>query len=293
MNIAQAYCSGRAELARALLEGTNADPHVPTVVQRILWSPAYCEADGQPRFFFQPLEQGSRLEVIGFEDRPIAVERVGKDYLRLRITACWYVPFQDYRGFEDYFAHFSKKTKKKLHWMKNSLEREGVRLVPARTESDFREFLDVYQSQRPDSAWVRQWPDTLIRVFAQLERMGKSRSYLLKDKEGTAVAGSLGYLTDGAYHCCLLARRVGMFERQSPGFFMLYRPIQDLFAERPDLFCVLGPGAYQYKHSLLARPLPIYRYERRSWSNAASIVRLYLRAISERRKERDGQPNEE
>ena len=284
LNIHEAYLSGRKELAEHLLNTLGHTPNVIEAVRRLFWSPAFCDADGLP----QPILPGGgsvrRLDVIGFEDRPPAVENIRNRFLRLRVTTSWFLPAPDYRSYEDYFAALSKKTRKRLNWMRNAFEREGASLTPARTEAELEEFLEIYRSQRPESAWVTTLKSTVVRVFRTLEEAGRNGSFILRDCRGAGVAGLFGFFTDRAYNACLLGRRPGDLEKYSPGYYLMAWSIRQHFAGRPQMYYLLGPGEEDYKKSFLAKPLPVYRYEVRTWRNAWAIARLYFRAKDERRK---------
>ena len=284
MNIHEAYLSGRKELAEHLLNALSHKPNVIEVVRRIFWTPAWCDADGLPQPLWPGGASARRLEVIGFEDHPPAVENIQNRFLRLRVTTSWFLPAPDYPSYEEYFAALSKKTRKRLNWMRNAFEREGVRFTPARTEAELEEFFEIYRRQRLESAWVTTLKSTAVHVFRKLEEDGRNGSFILRDRNGVGVAGLLGFFTDQAYSACLLGRRPSDLEKYSPSYYLMAWSIQEHFTGRPTMYYLIGPGEEDYKKSFLAKSLPVYRYEARTWENAWAIVRLYFRAKNERRK---------
>lgn len=46
----------------------------------------------------------------------------------------------------------------------------------------------------------------------------------------------------------------------------------------------MGPGKYDYKPAFLAKPLPVYRYERDSILNLFGLMRLHHRLAKERKQ---------
>lgn len=285
--IVESYLAGRAELASALLTELQSVPGLHEVIGRIFWSPAFCDTDGLPRPILPGGESARRLEVIGFEDHPPAVENIRNRFLRLRVATSWFLPVPEFRSYEDYFAALSKKTRKRLNWMRNAFEREGGRFTPVRTEAELEEFLEIYRSQRPGSAWVTTLKLSVVRVFRKLEEAGRNGSFILRNRNGAGVAGLLGFFTDKAYNACLLGRRLSDLEKYSPSYYLMAWSIQQHFAGRPQMYYLLGPGEEDYKKSFLAKPLPVYRYEAQTWKNAWAIARLYFRAKDERRKARN------
>ena len=121
-------------------------------------------------------------------------------------------------------------------------------------------------------------------MFRKLEEAGRNGSFILRDRNGAGVAGLLGFFTDQAYNACLLGRRLSDLEKYSPSYYLMAWSIQQHFAGRPQMYYLLGPGEEDYKKSFLAKPLPVYRYEVRTWRNAWAIARLYFRAKEERRR---------
>lgn len=286
--IARGFCAGRRELAGELISDLRDIKDIEGVIQRLFWTPAWCESGGRPQFFFDPVGRKFRFDAIGFEDGVVGVAQAGSEYLRLAVTSNWYLCLAEYNDFDRYFEALSPKSRKKLRWLMNVYEREKVQFLPVANRADIETFLSIFATQWPESVWVGQWREAFVRVYLRLIEMGRSRSFLVRAASGEYAACSMGFLTEHAYSLGFLARRAGVIEKFSPGFFLSFWMVKRMFeTDRPAYF-LFGPGEFEYKKTFLAGKLPIYRYERRCWGNMTGILRLYLRAHKERRKQSDG-----
>ena len=284
MDVAEAYCAGRKELAEDILGDCGDGPAILEVLRRTLWSPAFCDPDGVPTFFFPSRKWRHRFEVVGFGRASGQVENVRDRYLRLRVNGNWYLPLGEYGDADSYFRALSKKTRKKLRWLRNSYEHLGVERTEIRTRSELEEFLQLYLTQWPESDWGRELREPLTEVYLAMSERDRNRSCLLRDENGEAVAGALGYLTDQAFNLHMLVRRPGRLDKYSPGFFLTFRLVERFLRDEPRALFLFGPGEFGYKRTFLAQELPIYRYEARNWRNVHGVLRLYNRCRKQRRR---------
>ena len=261
------------------------DPYASEVMRRMLWSPSWAGPDGLPQPFFPCTKWKYRTDVIGFEPTSLALDNIKGQYLRVQTTTNWMLDLQSFADIEAYFAALSKKMRKQLRWLDNVYKRESVQVVPVKSEQDILAFLDVFKTQWPDSDWSGIRTASFVRFFLALEAMGKHRSFLLRTSDGIDVAGIMGYMTDHAYNLDLLARRVGVMEKFSPGFFIAYWMVKHFLEEENPAWIVMGPGEYEYKKRFLATPLPLYRYEQRKWRNWRGLIRIKNRYRKEKRKQ--------
>ena len=286
MIVQEAYCTGRKRLADELQAELAAYPHLLEVLRRTLWSPAWCGGDGVPDFFFPSRKWRHRFEVIGFDCRPLGVEAVaGGQFLRAQTTSNWHLALAGYADGDAYLHQLSKKNQKKLRWLQNVYEREKIQFVPIKTREQLEEFMSVYVTQWPETNWATELKETLFAVYLYFEKAGVNRSFLVKDADGRTVAGSLGYLTDHGFNLHMLTRKDGMLDKYSPGYYLTYWLVRRVLNEERTEAFFFGPGAFEYKKSFMAQELPIYRYERRTWTNMLSILRLYNRCRKERRRQ--------
>ena len=284
MDVAEAYCAGRKELAEDILGECGDSPAVLEVLRRTLWSPAFYDPESTPTFFFPSRKWRHRFEVIGFDSASEQVENVGGRYLRLRVNGNWFLPLAEYADADSYFRSLSKKTRKKLRWLRNSYESLRVECTGIGTRQELDEFLQLYLSQWPDSDWGRELREPLVEVYLAMGEQGRNCSCLLRDENGSAVAGALGYLTDRAFNLHMLVRRPGHLDKYSPGFFLTFRLIERFLRDEPRALFLFGPGEFGYKRTFLAQELPIYRYEARNWRNVHGVLRLYNRCRKQRRR---------
>ena len=286
MDVAEAYCAGRRELAETILGGCGDRREILEVLRRTLWSPAFCGPDGTPTFFFPSRKWRHRFEVVGFDSASAHVENVQGRYQRLRVNGNWCLSLGEYGDADSYFRALSTKTRKKLRWLRNSYEHLGTECTEIRTRPQLDEFLELYLSQWPESDWGRELRGPLMEVYLAMGERGLNRSYLLRDESGDAVAGALGYLTDQAFNLHMLVRCPGRLDKYSPGFFLTFWLIERFLSDEPRALFLFGPGEFDYKRTFLARDLPIYRYEARTWRNVHGILRLHNRCRKQR-KQRD------
>ena len=140
----------------------------------------------------------------------------------------------------------------------------------------------MYLAQWPGADWCGALKESWFRVTLKLEEWGRNCSFLLREPGGTCLAASLGYLTDKAFNLHLLTHRPGAWDKYSPGFYLAYRLVREMLeSHRAELF-LFGPGEFDYKRTLLGEPLPVFRYETRTWLNLLGILKLRNRLRKER-----------
>ena len=283
LNIHEAYISGRKELAEHLLNTLGHKPNVVEAVRRIFWTPAWCESDGAPRFFFTSKRYRYRFDCIGFENRPPEIENIQKRFLRTQVTTCWYLPLSDYPSFEEYLKKLSSGSRKKFRKLEKKYDDERIEFVPMTTDADMENLLRIILARWPDSEWGHELRDPLFQIYREFKTMGIVRVFLLRDAVGQSIAGSLGYLTGNVYNGVWLVRRQGVRDDLSSGFYHTAQLIRRLIEER-SLFYIMGPGDYDRKRTFRASPLPIYRYETFTWKNANGLLKLCIRGWREKKK---------
>ena len=105
------------------------------------------------------------------------------------------------------------------------------------------------------------------------------------DENGSPVTANLGYLNGETFNFTHLTRKKGLLDKFSPGFYLTYWIVRQLYAEHPEVrYFFMGPGKYDYKPAFLAKPLPVYRYERDSILNLFGLMRLHHRLAKERKQ---------
>ncbi|NCC50840.1 MAG: GNAT family N-acetyltransferase [Spartobacteria bacterium] len=285
IDVQTGYCAGRQELAHALTDALAGDPHFPEVMRRMLWSPSWADAAGIPHAFYPGKKWKYRTNVVGFEPCAVRLEEIDGTYLRVQTTTNWALDLQPYGNTEAYFAALSKKMRKQLRWLDNVYEREHITVAPVRTEKEILAFVELFRTQWPDSDWCGSLKRSFVRFFRALEEMGKNRGFLLRTRDGTDLAGIMGYMTEHAYNLDLLARRVGEMEKYSPGFYIAFWMVRYFLEEEHPAWIMMGPGEYEYKKRFLATPIPVYRYERKTWRNLPGLIRIKNRYRKEMRKQ--------
>ena len=276
----KAYVQGRAELADALrqrLESLSPRPDVLRVLPDILWSDSWADADGDPHAFF-PSVWAHRRYVIGAPrgDEP-GVERCAS-YARFKTTTNWALDLTVFRDPLDYFDQLSKSMKKKLKRYVNGAERLGLRLERIQNAAQMDRFMQVFIKQFPGTDWEKEHRPSLYEAYALFEELGQSKCYLMIDEHGVDAVAALGYYTGNAYNLHLLARQDSALDFLSPGYCATYALIKEVMEEKRADYFFFGPGYFEYKERFLGRAMPIYRYERRSWTNLHGLIKLYNRA---------------
>ncbi|MBI4356598.1 MAG: GNAT family N-acetyltransferase [Gammaproteobacteria bacterium] len=283
MKVIDLYCGGRGEMANSLAEVCGLKGlELQEFLRRFLWTPAYCLQDNLPQYLF-PIESRMRVSVIGFSPSSYKIENIQNSFLRIPVSSNWYLDFSLYENFSDYFTKLSQKMKKQLRWLKNSYQHQDFRFIPVRGREDLEAFMSLYQAKWPRSAWARQLKEPLFKAYLFLESCGWNHSYLLKDREGEVVAGSLGYQTGHTFNLHMLVHQQnGKYDKYSPGFFLAFWLIQHLMEETALSGCWFGPGKFDYKERLLCQAFPTYRYEKIAWNNLSGLSGLLFRYCKEK-----------
>ena len=277
----RAYVQGRSALAEKLLERLKSVLPNPLDLRRflpdLLWSDSWADDAGAPHAFFPAIGMHRRY-VIGpsLEDEP-GVERCGS-YCRFKTTTNWALDLNAYRDVDDYFEQLSKSMKKKLKRYVNGAERWGLTLERIQNSAQMDRFLNVFAKQWPGSDWETVYKPCLYEAYAMFEETGCGKCYLMIDEQGVDAVAALGYYTGNAYNLHLLARQDSALDFLSPGYCATYALIKEVMEEKRADYFYFGPGFFEYKERFMAKPMPIYRYERRCLSNLPGLVKLYNRA---------------
>ena len=212
------------------------------------------------------------------------IERVG-EWRRLCVTTTWYLDLEVFGDAGAWFAALSPKNRKKLRWLRNAVPKLGMRISPLVTDADFADFFELYLAQFPQYRGREAELRGVREIYRLLDGQGKGCSRILRDENGAAVAATLAYRGGEAVFYTHLTRSSGDYNKYSPGYYLTFAFIDELFAapERPGIF-FMGPGYYDYKSALGGVPAPVFRYERAVWSNLFGLIRLRHRAAKERKK---------
>jgi len=277
MSLLQGYCEGRKELADEVLGFLETSPETLRLLADILWSSGWCDETGEPHAFF-PSRWKHRIAVTGeTPDVQKSVQKKGS-FLRFQTTTNWGVHLAQWNSADDYFQSLSKNSRKKLNWISNKFVQEKVRYEPITGAHQIDRFLAIFRKRWPDSQWENEYYDDFIRIYEYLEKCGKNYSYLMVDSAGNDVAGFMGYFTANAYNLHLFCRTEGLMDKFSPGFYLVWHIIRDLYQKQACPYFFMGPGRFDYKEKYLAQEMPVYRYEKRCLTNLPSMIRLYNRA---------------
>lgn len=236
--------------------------------------------DGQPVPFYPYDKWKFRQEVVGFENRPLRLERVCHAFVRLQINTGFYLLLSTFKDYQQYHHLLSHKLRRKLRTLDDYFLEEQFQYIPARTATDFEDFLDIFKTQWPGDAWVNPLRPYLPKIYLRLEELGCNCSFLLRDRQGIAVAGLMMYRTRHAVNWHLLSRRRGMLDKYAPGIYLIHRALRHFFDAGQETTLIFGPGDYEWKHRFLGQPYPVYRYEAlklANWVGLAGLCKHYFR----------------
>lgn len=280
----ESYLDSRAELGKACLEIVGNTPAGRRIHSHIFWENFYCDEKGEVKtlFYDSPLAKKQNVQSFDSPQTPAIEKRGG--FLRLRVTANWVLEMEKFSDLEAWFSALSGKTRKKLRWLRNALPKENISIVPIDTEERFRLFEKLYAAQFPKYSLGCEDNNGVWKIYQELEKQKRNFSFLLLDAAGNPVSANLGYINGSSFNFTHLTRTSSELDKFSPGFYLTYWLIQELFNTRPEVKCFfMGPGTYDYKPALLGKPLPIYRYVRNTLFNFPELLRLRWRLKKELR----------
>ena len=284
ITVQESYLDGRAELGRHCLEIVGNTPSGRRIHSHVFWENFYCDEKGELQALFYDISPAKKQNVQSFDawQAPAVEKRNG--FLRLRVTANWVLEMGNYADLEAWFSALSGKTRKKLRWLRNALPKENISIVPIDSEERFRQFEKLYAAQFPKYALGCEDNEGVWKIYQELEKQQRNFSFLLLDAEGNPVSANLGYINGTSFNFTHLTRGSSNLDKFSPGFYLTYWLIQELFTTHPEVECFfMGPGTYDYKPALLGKPLPVYRYVRNSLFNLPELLRLRWRHKKELR----------
>ena len=279
------YRNGRRELALHCLELLKEYPERKRILSHVFWENACCGEDGIPQYLFYSPAGYRKMNVQSFDElHAPAVESAG-GFKRLCVTTNWVLDMASFGCFDGWFAALSDKNRKKLRWLRNALPKQGIRILPVDGEEAFRKFEQLYAEQFPKYAAGSAENNGVWTVYQELIRLGRNFSWIMLDENGSPVTANLGYLNGETFNFTHLTRKKGLLDKFSPGFYLTYWIVRQLYAEHPEVrYFFMGPGKYDYKPAFLAKPLPVYRYERDSILNLFGLMRLHHRLAKERKQ---------
>ena len=281
----QAYTANRAADAsgmRGLLNGLHNHDHL---LEHVFWANAVIDENGTLNTFYAPLPERKKFNAVSFDaaDTMPEVEKL-QNFRRLRVTTHRILNLASFEGEEGFFQALSKKNRKKLRWLRNAVPNMGCKIVPLENFEQFQLFEKLYCAQFSKYTSGCEDNQALWRIYQELIRQNRSFSFLLLDSDGNALAAALGYFSGSAYNYTHLTRSKGQYDKYSPGYYLTFRIITKLLAERPECkYFFMGPGEYDYKRALLGKPFAIYRYERRGWKNLLAGIRMKFRCRKEQK----------
>lgn len=278
------YLDGRAELGRACLTLLGDTPQNRRILSHVFWENFWCDEKGELHTLFYDSVPAKKQNVQSFDLRQAPVIETRSGYSRLCVTANWVLEMGKYGDLETWFSALSGKTRKKLRWLRNALPKENISIVPIDSEERFRQFEKLYSAQFPKYALGGEENNGVWKIYQELEKQLRNFSFLLLDADGTPVSANLGYINGSSFNFTHLTRTSSALDKFSPGFYLTFWLIQELFNTHPEVKCFfMGPGTYDYKPALLGTPLPIYRYVRNSLFNLPELIRLRWRHKKELR----------
>ena len=279
------YLEGRGQLGAQCLELLKDLPEKERILSHVFWENLWCDEKGEVHSLFCPADPGMRRNVQSFDDpRPPEITRCGS-WRRLAVTTNWALEMGKFGTFDAWFEALSAKTRKKLRWLRNALPKEGVSIVPVTGREGFERFEALYAAQFPKYAAGCPGNEGVRRIYEELERQGKSFSFLLLTRSGQPVAANLGYINGTSFNFTHLTRKSSGLDKFSPGYYLTFRIVEMLYAEHPEVeYFFMGPGKFDYKVAFLARPLPVYRYVKDSIWNLPELLRLRFRLGKERKR---------
>ena len=283
-SLRESYLDGRSELGKHCLEIAGNTPAGRRILSHVFWENFCCDDKGDMQAFLHDLPPGKKLNVQSFDRwKAPAIEKCG-GYYRLCVTANWVLEMEKFGDLEAWFSALSGKTRKKLRWLRNALPKENISIVPIDSEERFRQFEKLYSAQFPKYPLGGEENNGVWKIYQELIKRKQSFSFLLLDAAGNPVAANLGYINGSSFNFTHLTRGSSGLDKFSPGFYLTYWLIQELFNDHPEVKCFfMGPGTYDYKPAFLATPLPIYRYVRNSFFNLPELLRLLWRYKKELR----------
>ena len=278
-----AYCAGRREDAAAMREIIRDFGEPERRLEHVFWANAVMEADGKISSFYAPLNVKKKFNAVSFDPADTRPEiRKTPDFACLRVTLHRVLELGRFAGPEAFFAALSPKNRKKLRWLRNAVPAQGIRIVPLEDAGQFDLFERLYSAQFPKYAAGGPDNAAVRAMYAEFRRQERSFCFLLVAPDGEPLAAALSYLTPDS--CCFthLTRGQTRYDKFSPGYYLTYRMLTELLANRPEIrFFFMGPGDYDYKRAFLGTPLAIYRFERRSVFNLPGLLRLRHRLRKE------------
>lgn len=284
-DIQEAYLAERAELGKQCLALLDGFPDPRHILSHVFWENLWCGADGVPHALYYEEKPAMRRNVQSFGPlKAPAIETVG-GFQRLCVTTNWVLDLRDFSDYETWFRALSENSRKRLRRVHNGLTKAGAVIVPIHDEESFRKFEALYSEQFPKHPAGSADNRGVWTIYRELEKQGRNFSFLMLDADGNPVAANLGFIHGKSFCFTHLTRRKGgPLDRFSPGFYLTCRLVDMLYRTRPEVkFFFLGPGKYDYKPAMLAKPLPVYRCERNSLWNLAGLLRLRHRLARERR----------
>lgn len=278
------YLEGRPELGRHCLQLLGDSPINRRILSHVFWENFWCDDQGVPQTLFYDAALGKKQNVQSFDSQKTPSIEKKESFLRLEVTANWVLEMGKYKDHDEWFTALSGKTRKKLRWIRNALPKENISIVPVNNEETFRLFEKLYAAQFPKFALNSQENNGVWKIYQELEKQHKNFSFLLLDSEKKPVSANLGYINGSSFNFTHLTRGNSALDKFSPGFFLTYWLIRELFTSHPEVeYFFMGPGTYDYKPALLGVPLPVYRYVHNSLFNLREVLRLRWRLRKELR----------
>ena len=282
----QAYTQHRSDDAlhmKKLLEGFSDQNDL---LAHVFWNNAVLAPDGKLQTVYTGLPARKKFNVLSFVPcgQVPQIEKCG-DFFRLQVTSHRILDLASFENEEAFFSALSQKNRKKLRWLRNTMPKMGCKVVSLEDENGFRMFEKLYCAQFPKYTPGCPANQAVWKIYQELIRQQRSFSFILLSEKDEPISAALGYFDGASYNYTHLTRSRGEYDKYSPGYYLTYCIIMRILGERPETkFFFMGPGEYDYKQALLGRPFAIYRYERCSFGNIFSLLRMYFRCRKEQKK---------
>lgn len=280
----QSYITNRRELIEHCQTLLDHNPEQEKILESIFWENIYLDDAGDLQCFYGDIPAKQRFNVWSFDPYPedVVIDKV-PGFQRLAVTSHRVLDLSRYPDSTTFFQALDQKKRKQLRWLRNALPAQGMTIEPIRCRLDLEKFEVIYARQFPRNAYGSSRNQGVKRIYMDLLDSGIGKGWLMYDADHRAVAAALGFFCGDGFNFTHLTRLAGVWDKFSPGFFLVYKILCELLDEHPSCkYFFMGPGEYDYKRIFLGERMAIYRYEPDRWSNLFGLLKLRNRARKEK-----------
>lgn len=282
----QSYISNRRELIERCQKLLKDIPECEKILESVFWEKIYIGNSGGLQCFYGKIPEKQRFNVLSFDPYPetVAISKV-PGFQRLAVTSHRVVDLSEYPDSKTFFQALDHKKRKQLRWLKNALPAQGVAIEPICKMDDLDKFEMLYSRQFPKNGIGSARNCGLKKIYMELLNSGIGRGWIMYDVDHRAIAAALGFFCGDGFNFTHLTRLAGALDKFSPGFFLVFKILNELLDEHPECrYFFMGPGEYDYKRNFLGKRMAIYRYEPDCWGNFLGLLKLRNRARKEKAK---------